>query len=95
MKVNGNRIDPTLSHKPFHKLRGRMLDKGYEQEDIADELHRGITYVNVRFNGKKPWPMDEAYDICNLLEIPHDQIHLFFPPLPKAKSHKRPKMRTA
>jgi hypothetical protein len=30
--------------------------------------------------GRKPWPMDEAYAIMDMIRAPYDQLAAYFPP---------------
>lgn len=39
-----------------------------------------MTYVSHRMSGKEPWALDECYQILDLLHIPYDQLHIYFPP---------------
>ena len=56
------------------------LQKDIDEAYLARKLQRGVTYVSQRMMGKKPWAMDEAYAIMDLLRIPYDQMAAYFPP---------------
>lgn len=66
--------------RPHAKLRGAMVAADMDEEYLARKLLRGRTYVSQRMMGKKPWAMDEAYAIMDLLRLPHDQLAVYFPP---------------
>ena len=71
-------------------LRGHMVAMGVEQAYLARLIHRGKTYVSERMNSKAPWDLDDIYAICAILNIPHSEVHIYFPPaLAKAKTQKR------
>lgn len=62
------------------KLRGAMIAADVDEQYLARKLLRGVTYISQRMTGKKPWAMDEAYAIMDLLKIPYDQMAVYFPP---------------
>jgi len=63
----------------YKKLRAKLTEKGHDQIDLAKLLDRCLTYVSLRFCGHMAWDMDDVYRMCLIYEIPHDQIHLYFP----------------
>jgi hypothetical protein len=66
--------------RPHAKLRGAMVAADMDEEYLARKLLRGRTYVSQRMMGRKPWPMDEAYAIMDLIRAPYDQLTIYFPP---------------
>lgn len=66
--------------RPHAKLRGAMVAADMDEEYFARKLLRGRTYISQRMMGKKPWAMDEVYEIMQLLHIPHEQMAEYFPP---------------
>lgn len=64
----------------YRKLRGLMYENQVLQQDIAVAINRDKRYVSDRMTGKRPFNMEDVYHICNLLEIPYDMIHIYFPP---------------
>ena len=62
------------------KLRGALVAADIDEAYIARKLQRGVTYVSQRMMGKKPWPMDEAYKIMDMIRAPYDQLAAYFPP---------------
>lgn len=65
--------------KPFKKLRMLMYAEGIDQAYIAECLGRGTSYVSMRLSGIAPWDMEEVYCLCDIFDIPHDQIAEYFP----------------
>ena len=63
----------------FKKLRGRMYENQVTQEDIAKLLGRSEAYVSMRMTAKQPFDIDEVYKICEYLDVPECEIHIFFP----------------
>ena len=66
--------------RPFLKLRVRMMEFDMELEQLARVIKRSRTTASARLNGHEGWNLDEVYAICDELEIPYDQIYLYFPP---------------
>lgn len=65
--------------RPFKELRKLMFAEGIDQEYIAGRLERGTSYVSKRMRGVAPWDMVDVYRLCDLFEIPTDQISVYFP----------------
>lgn len=66
--------------KPHMKLRGAMVERDIDEAYIARKLQRGPTYVSQRMMGRKPWQIDEAYKILDMIRAPYDQLAAYFPP---------------
>ena len=66
--------------KPHAKLRGALMEKDIDEAYLARKLQRGVTYVSQRMMGRKPWPMDEAYAIMDMLRARYAQLTVYFPP---------------
>jgi len=62
------------------KLRGALIAADMTERQLARELLRGVTYVSQRMSGKEPWALDECYKILDIIRVPHDQLHVYFPP---------------
>lgn len=65
--------------KPYFKLRQQLFALGLTQEELCREIGRGEQYVSFRMSGKKPFTVDDAYKILELLEIPDSRFTEFFP----------------
>jgi len=63
----------------YFALRQRMYGARIRQKDIAEHLHKSVTYVGHRFLMKQPWDMEDVYSICELLEIDVSKIPEYFP----------------
>ena len=66
--------------KPHAKLRGALMEKDIVEAYLVRKLQRGVTYISQRMMGRKPWPMDEAYKIMDMIRAPYDQLPVYFPP---------------
>ena len=67
--------------KPYYALRKGMSGCGAVQKEIAEALGRGSSYVSDRMSlkNKRGFSVKEAYQILDLLELPHDKFSFYFP----------------
>lgn len=65
--------------RPFSSLRKAMYVNDIQQQDLTRYLLLGVCAINQRFCGKKPWRLNEMYIMMDLLHLPYDQMHVFFP----------------
>ena len=65
--------------KRFLKLRGRLEEWGVDQRWVGHKLGKSTSYVCQRMVGKKSWTMEEAYKLCDILQIPPENILDYFP----------------
>lgn len=65
--------------KPYKMLRQLMYGEGINQEVLADYLLRGTTYVSLRMRGLATWSLKDVYRLCEMFDIPLDQISVYFP----------------
>jgi hypothetical protein len=66
--------------RPHAKLRGALMERDIDEAYLARKLLRGPTYISQRMMGKKPWAMDEAYMIMDLIHAPLEMLAEYFPP---------------
>ena len=65
--------------KPFKELIKLMYAEGIDQRCLAKQLGKGTTYVSYRIRGLAPWDMSDVYALCDLFEIPTNEIPVYFP----------------
>lgn len=65
--------------RPFHKLRVRLTEFDYTQEDVARKTQLGVASVSARMNAHKPWNLDEMYAILDMIGEPPSRMHEYFP----------------
>lgn len=63
----------------FRKLRGRLAENELDQKYLETLLKRSHIYISDRMTGRRPWSMDDVYTICDLMNIPEDEISIYFP----------------
>ncbi len=64
----------------FSKLRGRIIEKYGTCEKFATAMGKSKTWISTRLNNAIPWSTDEIREVCDprLLDIPADEIHVYF-----------------
>lgn len=67
-----------MSEKDYAKLRGRAVEMGLSQKDIAQQIGISGTTYSLKINGRYPFKQSEIQKIVNLLSIPADEIGTYF-----------------
>ncbi len=62
----------------YSKLKGRMKEKNFTQEDIAKKLGLNKSTISLRLNNQSLFVQDEINKIIKLLDIPSDEIKEYF-----------------
>ena len=70
--------------KPHAKLRAAMMAADIDSDYLGRKILRGPAYISRRMMGHEPWTLAECYQIMDLLCIPHEQLHEYFPPYGEA-----------
>lgn len=69
----------------YRKLKGKMFENDIDQVYLAKQFKapngkpRSHFYVTERMTGKRMWDTEEIYTMCDLMEIPYEEIHIYFP----------------
>jgi len=69
----------TNSTETFAKLRARYRELGYDQSYLSEKLPLCPSALSARFTDKQPWQINEMYKIMDLLQLPYEQLHEYFP----------------
>jgi hypothetical protein len=71
----------------FSKVRGLIESTGQTHAEFVSDLCReypdaalSVTTFSLRLNCKKPWTLPEMYAILDYFNVPHREMHLYFPP---------------
>lgn len=64
----------------YKKLRIRMMECDMDLHQLASVILRSRTTASARLNGHEPWNIEEIYAVCEKLDIPYAEIHVYFPP---------------
>lgn len=61
-----------------NKLKGRMVELGITQDEMAKELNIAQSTLNLKLNGKRPMQIAEAEAISNMLKINTGEFGIYF-----------------
>ena len=62
----------------YSKLLGRMKECGFTQLTLAEAIGKSKATLNAKLNNQNYFTQPEMIAICNVLGIPHKEIHLYF-----------------
>ena len=60
------------------KLKGRIVELGLTQKDLAKALGVATPTVSQKLNNVRSMSVDEAFIIADLLKIPDEQFRKYF-----------------
>lgn len=60
------------------KLKGKLVEKGHTQLDLANFLNLSAPTVSQKLNNVRPISLNEAEKICEFLKIPNSDFHKYF-----------------
>lgn len=66
-------------NKKYIRLKAAMIEHDVDERYLNRKLNRGPSYISAKLNDKTSWKLDDIYQICDILHIPYDEIHLYFP----------------
>lgn len=62
----------------YSKLKGRITEKFGKQENIAKHLSYGYTSLSMKLNNHVSFSQEDIIELSRVLEIPGDQVSLYF-----------------
>lgn len=62
----------------YSKLRGLVKEKGKTQESIAEVAGMREATFSQKINNNSEFKQGEILRVCEILDIPHEQIHAYF-----------------
>lgn len=62
----------------YAKLRGRIVEKFGSQSAFAAAVGWREALLSAKLNNKSKWEFSEVMKVCELLEIPLSEAHLYF-----------------
>lgn len=65
-----------MARTPINKL---LYINDIEQKEVREALGKSQTYITQRVMGRMPFTIDDAYIICDLAGVPHEDIPKYFP----------------
>lgn len=66
----------------YRKLRARLTEQGIGQGEVARLLGISPSLCSRMFTGLRPWDCRMMYQLMEYLNLPYDQLHVYFPPNP-------------
>lgn len=63
----------------FKELRAAIMLNGYKQSEIAKKIGMTVSTFSLRMTAKMPFTLNEAYSIADILHIPEEELHTYFP----------------
>ena len=60
------------------KLKGKMRELGVTQEELAKDLDLSVAGLNLKLSGRSSFRVNEALAIMKRLDIPIEEISIFF-----------------
>lgn len=61
-----------------NKIKGRLVELGLTQKDVADALNLAQATVSQKINGVRPLYLEEAKMLADLLKISAEEFGLYF-----------------
>ena len=68
----------TMHQYDYSLLLGRMKEKGYTQEKLANALGISESSVNFKLNNRRNFRQDEILRISEILSIPSSKLEKYF-----------------
>jgi hypothetical protein len=62
----------------YSKLRGRIVEIFGTNKAFAEALGIDCASLSFKLNNKTPWKREEIERSCILLQIPIEEVHLYF-----------------
>lgn len=65
-------------HYNYSKLLGRIVEKVGTQGRFAERMETSERTMSLKLNGKIDWKQTEIAKACQVLDIPDEEIALYF-----------------
>lgn len=62
----------------YNKLKGRIVEKFGTVDKFSTKAKMSATTIGRKLSGKSLWSQDEIMTVCELLEIPMDEMTTYF-----------------
>lgn len=60
-------------------LKAKMIENGVTESQLSKHFGKSKFYFSQKINEMHPWKLSDVYDLCDFLQIPYDEIHVYFP----------------
>jgi hypothetical protein len=79
LKASSEEMNGYRDGELFARLRKRIADFGLTHSYFANKINVSPATLSKRINNKSPWLLTEMYQAMEVLQIPHDRMHDYFP----------------
>ena len=62
----------------YSKLRGKIVEVFGTNKAFAEAMGRDYSSLSFKLNNKAPWKREEIEQACSLLNIPIEEVHIYF-----------------
>lgn len=62
------------------RIKRRMEEVGVSQKDVADGMGLAQSSLSLKINGKRPFFLDEAWKLAEILKVRDEFFSYFFSP---------------
>lgn len=70
---------PGKAQRPNAKLRGRMKEYDVTAEYMARKIGITSRHYSKLLMGQRPWYSTQMYGVMEALDIPVEEMHIYFP----------------
>ena len=67
-------------YKTYTDLRAELTRNCYNQADLIEIMGKSKTYLTERFTGVRGWNQEDMYFLLDLIKVPYEKMHVYFPP---------------
>ena len=78
-------IDIVPKPRPHYRIRSRMYELGVDASYMAKRLGMSDASYSFRMNARRPWRLNEMYDVMDILGIPSSEMNEYFPDMRDSK----------
>ncbi len=65
-------------HLDYSKLTGKIVEKFGNRKNFAQAMELSERSLSLKLNGKISWKQTEIVNACDLLDITHNEIAMYF-----------------
>lgn len=62
----------------YSKLKGKIKEVFDNNKNFANAMEMDLSTLSFKLNNKSPWKREEIEKACELLDIPIEEVYLYF-----------------
>lgn len=62
----------------YSKLRGKIKEVYFSNKNFAAAMAIDLSTLSAKLNNNSQWKREEIVKACELLDIPIEEVHLYF-----------------